>query len=139
MPDPSEVTNEGTVNKVAVKPPMFMESNVVAWFVIMDAQFNIAQITTSTTKFYHVLAALPPEIVGRLPQDILKTNDYDKLKDAVISTYEKSKPEMLDKLMSSTVMTGRPSIYLNELTTLSTKLAIGDEIVRHKFLQALPR
>ena len=75
-----------TINKVAVKPPIFMESNVAAWFFIMDAQFNIAQISMSSTKFYHVLAALPAEVVGRIPQDILETNDYKKLRDAVIST-----------------------------------------------------
>ena len=46
---------------------------------------------------------------------------------------------MLDRLMTSTTMSGRPSIYLNELMALSTRLGIGDDIIRHKFLQALPK
>ena len=128
-----------SVNKVSIKPPKLMESNVVAWLYIMEAQFNIAQIKSSSTKFYHVLAALTEDLVGRIPQIVLETNNYEKLKESVVSSYEKSKPELLDKLISSTTMTGRPSIYLNELIAISERLGIGEEIVRHKFIQALPQ
>ena len=127
-----------SINHVSIKPPMFMEDNVQAWFSIMEAQFSIAKITVKETKFYHVLASLPPNIVTPITQSTLDSKDYDVLKGAVLSTYEKSKPELLDKLMSSTIMTGRPSIYLNELLSLSTKIGAGDDIVRHKFISALP-
>ena len=124
---------------VAVKPPVFMEANAVAWFSIMEAQFNLSKVTVSVTKFYHVLAALPAEIVGKIPQSVLDSYDYVKLKEAVISAYERTKPEMLDKLMASTCISGRPSVYLNELMSLASRIGVGDDIVRHKFIQALPQ
>ena len=105
----------------------------------MEAQFEIAKIQSNITKFYHLLSALPPNIVTPLPQSVLDSKDSDTLKEAVISTYEKSKPEMLDSLISSKSMTGRPSIYLNELLSLSSKIGAGEDIVRHKFISALPK
>jgi len=35
-------------------------------------------------------------------------------------------------------MTGRPSIFLQELRTMAKKVGIGDELVRHKFENSLP-
>lgn len=126
------------VQSIAMKTPAFIDSNVLAWFSIMEAQFSIMNIKQPRQKFYHILASLPTDIVGKLQNSILESKDFDKLKDAVINQYEKSKPEMLDKLMSSSIMTGRPSIYLNELMSLAGRIGVGEDIVRHKFIQALP-
>ena len=135
-------TSEGDqtlqLQHVAVKPPTFMEANAVAWFSIMEAQFNLSNVSVSVTKFYHVLAALPAEIVAKIPPSVLDSYDYVKLKEAVISAYEKTKPEMLDKLMTSTCISGRPSVYLNELMSLAGRIGVGEDIIRHKFIQALP-
>lgn len=127
------------VQAVTIKTPTFIEANVLAWFSIMEAQFSITNIRQSRQKFYHILASLPTDIVGKLQNTILLSTDYDKLKEAVINQYEKSKPEMLDKLMSSSVITGRPSMYLNELLSLAGRIGVGQDIVRHKFIQALPQ
>ena len=56
----SSDVNEKTVSN---KPHTFIESNVVAWFSAMEAQFNIAKIKTPTLQFHRVLATLAPEIV----------------------------------------------------------------------------
>ena len=125
-------------SNVSIKPPPFMEENSMAWFAILEAQFKIARISEPTTKFYHILASLPSEIVSKIPHTILQAANYDSLKNSVISTYEQSKPEMLDKLMTATSITGKPSAYLNELASLATRIGVSDDIVRHKFLQALP-
>lgn len=137
-------TEETTINQnqpiqaVAIKPPNFIESNVIAWFAIMEAQFNIANIRQTSQKFFNTLAALPVDIEGNIQPTILQSKDYDALKEAVTGAYEKTKPEMLDKLMSSSTVTGRPSVYLNELMSLASRIGVGDDIVRHKFIQALP-
>jgi hypothetical protein len=41
-------------------------------------------------------------------------------------------------LISSKSFSGRPSTYLQELRTIASKVGVGDELVRHKFLQFLP-
>ena len=132
--------SEEEVNAVAIKPPKFLETSVCGWFAIIEAQFHLKKIKNSTTKFYNIIAALPAEVVSRLPNhvtDPTKTN-YDELKEKVIGIYEKTKPEMLDKLMQTTTMTGRPSIYLQELMSTAEKIGVGEDIIRHKFIQALP-
>ena len=35
-------------------------------------------------------------------------------------------------------MTGRPSVYLQELLTIANKCGVGDDLVRHCFINALP-
>ena len=128
------------VNAVAIKPPKFLESSVSGWFAILEAQFHLRRVTNETTKFYSVIAALPAEVVSRLNSnatDPTRTS-YDELKQKVLGIYEKTKPEMLDKIMQNTAMTGRPSIYLQELMSTAEKIGVSDDIVRHKFIQALP-
>ncbi|KAF0311973.1 Lamin Dm0 [Amphibalanus amphitrite] len=59
-----KLRNKSNKEHVSVKPPAFMETAVQGWFAIMEAQFHLAKITSDTTRFYHVLAALPPTTVS---------------------------------------------------------------------------
>ena len=127
------------IRHVSIKAPEFSETAINGWFPIMEAQFSLKGVTQSSTKFYSVIAALPAEVVGKLPASIIAEKDYDELKEAIMSTYEKTKPEMLDKLMKTTTLSGRPSLYLQELSTLADRIGASEDIVRHKFLQALPK
>lgn len=56
-----------------------------------------------------VISALPLDVVTNLPVSILQARDYEQLKQSVLSAYERTKPELLEKLMKTT---GRPSVYL---------------------------
>lgn len=126
------------VHHVSIKPPVFMDTAVDGWFAIMDAQFNIAKITNSQTKFYHVLSALPPETISHIPRAVLSNKNFSELQTAVTDMYEKTKPEMFEKLISKTRLTGRPSLFLSELREVADKVGVGDDLVRHKFIQSLP-
>ena len=133
-----EPTKNAAVEHVSIKMPEFMESSVNGWFKILEAQFTLRGITVSSTKFLHILSTLPANIVTKIPEKILLSNSYESLKEAVLSIYEETKPELLDKLMSSTSMSGRPSVYLAEMLTVAARIRVNDTIVRHKFLQNLP-
>ncbi|KAF0288664.1 hypothetical protein FJT64_012968 [Amphibalanus amphitrite] len=104
----------------------------------MEAQFHIARITNDTTKFYHVLASLPPMTVSKLDGAVLVSHSYQALQQAVTELYERSKPELFDQLISKVQLTGRPSLYVRELQELAGKVGVGEELVRHKLLQSLP-
>ena len=123
---------------VAIKAPQFMESAAAGWFAILEAQFHLRNISQSSTKFYHVLAALPPDVVANLNAKTLDDKDYNELKKAVVSNYEKTKPELFEKLITNTKLTGRPSLYLQELLTIASKVGVGEELVKHRFIQSLP-
>ena len=69
---------------VPVKPSNSMATYPAAWFTVMEAQFHLAHNTSSVTRFYHALAALPPETVAQLSQTSLASQDYNTLKMNVI-------------------------------------------------------
>ena len=128
----------GAVQHVSVKPPAFMETAVQGWFAIMEAQFHLAKITSDTTRFYHVLAALPPTTVSKLDTSVLGSSSYATLRDAVCSLYERTRSELFDQLISKVQLTGRPSLFVRELQEIGCKVGGGDDLVRHKLLQSLP-
>lgn len=123
---------------LAIKPPIFSATSSVGWFNILEAQFVLKNITVSNTKFYHALSALPADVVSQLPDALIQAKDYASIKSAVIAFYEATKPELFEKLIRTTVMSGRPSANIRELSSLATKAGVGEELVRHKFIQTLP-
>ena len=126
------------VHHVSIKPPPFMETAVAGWFAVMDAQFHIANVKTESTKFYHVLSALPPDTIAHLPKSVLTSASFTELQEAVTDMYEKTKPELFERLIRKTKLTGRPSLFLAELREMGDKVGVGDELIRHKFIQSLP-
>ena len=116
-----------------------MENSAAAWFRIVEAQFILRSITSSDTKYYNALALLPGSVVALIPESAHEGANYETLKKAVISSFEKSKPEILDKLLSSTKLTGRPSIFMQEIINLAAPIGVGQDMIRHKFIQALPQ
>lgn len=133
-----EGEDQSRCNTVSIKPPIFSESSVEGWFLIMESQFAITRIIQEETKFHHVLSALPSNLVSRLPKEIITQRNYTALKEKVIEVYEATKPELFDKLIQKTKMCGRPSIFLHELQSIASKVGVGDDLVRHRFVNALP-
>ena len=133
-----QLTVEAPVTHIQLKVPEFMEEAVDSWFCIVEANFETSRITRSNTKFFNTLANLPTSVVKRLPKTVLQTREYESLKESVIGVYERSKPELLDKLLQKNSISGRPSIFLHELMATAERIDVGDDIVRHKFLDAVP-
>lgn len=127
-----------SVCRVTIKPPQFMEAAVEAWFTILESQFRLNRIVSDSTMFDHVLSALPPNIVVKLPPSTLQSFSYGILRDEIIQQYERSKPELFEELISKHEMTGRPSTFMCELQAIARKVGVADDLVRHKFTQALP-
>ena len=99
------------IGHVKVKIPIFMGKSVSNWFIIAEAQFNLARITISSTKFYHIIANLPTTVLDKLDKSTITDPDYVKLKLAIVDRYEKSKPELFRRTLTSKTMTGKPSVY----------------------------
>ena len=136
QPQPSKQSDP--IQHLSIKIPAFMETAATGWFSIIEAQFHLSKITVEETKYYHVLASLPPTIVANLSPTILENKTYTVLKNAVIASFESTKPELFDKLISKTTMSGRPSVYLQELNATANKIGVGEDLIRHKFIQATP-
>ena len=139
MTDTTGTDTKDYLGAIGIKAPQFTESSAQGWFAIMEAQFVLKNITVSSTKFYNALAALPPDLVVKLPGQILEAKDYDHLKKEVISIYEATKPELFSQLINETKMTGKPSLYLQELLCIAKKVGVGEDLVRHRFIKSLPQ
>lgn len=124
--------------RVTIKPADFSEATASGWFAILEAQFQLAHVTIDTTRFYHTLAALPAQLVSRLQPEVLSGQSYVALKATILSLVERSKPELFESLMTPEILTGRPSVCLGNLQRTALKIGVGEDFVRHRFLQALP-
>lgn len=128
-----------TADAVSIKVPIFSETATAGWFSILESQFHLRSISVDETKFYHVISALPAELISKLPSALMTNKSYNDLKNAVISIHEKTKPELFARLINDTKMTGRPSYYLQELTATANKIGIKEEdLIKHRFIKALP-
>lgn len=123
---------------VSIKAPQFMEASAAGFFAILEAQFHLSGITSSETMYFHSMAALPPETVMKIPSSVLAAHDFPSLKESVLALYEESKPELFDKLLSSTRLVGRPSTFLADISRIASQVGVGEDLVRHRFVQALP-
>ena len=127
-----------TVAPVSVKPAKFDATAPGAWFAILEAQFLIAGMKNSATKFYTALSHLPPQTVASISESIITSADYDQLKKAVIGHHESTKPELFDQFLRNTTLSGRPSHHLQEMRRIASKVGVTDDFLRHRFQQALP-
>ena len=118
------------VNSVAVKLPSFWSSDPDLWFLQVEAVFDnrTPRITQDSTKYNHVLAALPQEVARSVRQVIrlpATTPDrYDQLKAALDLTYGKTPAKKNDELIefaaSREVITDiKPSVMLMHIRDLS--------------------
>ena len=123
---------------VTVKIPQFMENSVSNWFLIAEAQFILAKISTAETKYYHIIANLPTTVLDKLDRTTISTPNYENLKKAIIEKFEKSKPELFRKMLQNKSMTGKPSFFMSELELIAEKVGVGADLVKHQFLEAVP-
>lgn len=78
------------VGAVALKLPSFWENKANSWFRHVEAQFHIKNITSDTTKFHYVIAALAPEVVDTVDEEIDNAEPgtkYTLLKQALLDRY----------------------------------------------------
>lgn len=123
---------------VSIKAPVFTERNPSAWFLILDAQFHLGNITSEATKFYHAVAGLPPDLIAKLPDDTFQNAHYGHLKKTICAYLEPTKPELVDQFLASLPVAGRPSHHLAEMKRLASQIGASEDLIRHKFYKTLP-
>ena len=130
--------DDGAIGHVAIKPVAFSRENVAFWFMNLEAQFTLARVISDQTRYFHALAALPIEVTANIPMSELATQSYKALKEALVKDLEVSATERLQELLEKTPLLGRPSQWVRELSRKVQNLGVGEDLLRHKFLQALP-
>ncbi|XP_054713662.1 uncharacterized protein LOC129223121 [Uloborus diversus] len=134
-------TNNGTVSAVTIKLPAFWRANPELWFIQLDSQFKLANITAESTKFHHVVSALQPEelaVVGDIILQPPSSSPYTALKTRLCQQYAESETERFKSLISGMQLGDKkPSRLLLEMRSKSPS-HISEELLKTLFLQRLP-
>ena len=77
------------VQAVSIKMPPFTERCPERWFLHIEAQFRLGNITASRTKFDYILASVPMDAFEMLALETidLKKDPYAELKAAIFARY----------------------------------------------------
>jgi hypothetical protein len=125
MPQPAAPTPPTVnVNAVAVKLTDFWPADPQTWFHQAEAAFRRSNVTTSFTKYDHVLMKLPTDVVMSV-RDLVNTmqpntpDAYEQLKARLTTSYGKTKWQQVNALLDMPPLGDRrPSHLLNEMLAL---------------------
>lgn len=130
-----------TVEAVALKLPTFWTSNPEAWFMQVEAQFAIRNITADDTKYYYVVSALDSATATRA-LSILKSppasDKYKSIKTFLTSAFGLTDAERATALFKLNGLGDmKPSELMDSMLSL-----LGTHqpcfLFKHLFLQQLP-
>lgn len=134
------------VGRVAVKLPDFWVAKPRIWFLQADACFRTSNITADRTKYDHVLAKLPMEVlesvadvVEEVAEDAAAEDCYQRLRERLTGSYGDTEWQQLEKLVTLPGLGDmRPSALMNQMLSL---LPVGEKpgkLFLHLFLRHLP-
>jgi len=126
------------IRHISIKPPPFYKSNPQTWFLQMESQFALGNITSSTTKFHHVLAALPEDIASNVPTT---SCDYDVLKGEILNSLKANKHILIQQALNTVEMGNkRPTQFVNEIKRRFSEIGLApdDTIIKARLSAALP-
>ena len=130
------------VNTVAIKVPQFFKHAPETWFVHLEAQFDLKQLKTSSTKFYHCISALPSEVATQWTH--MKRNPgedhYPEIKDRLIHLYSLSNYQKFKALINLPFTSDTtPSVLMSSMLNLYPKKFKPDFVFIGLFLRRLPQ
>jgi hypothetical protein len=84
------------VAHVAFKIPDFWPHDPTTWLRKMESKFRICNITQSSTKYNHLLSALPTEVSSNINDSLVEIDEnaadaYEQLKGLLMSKYTKDR------------------------------------------------
>ena len=132
---------EQYVCRVGIKMPPLWAHKPVLWFAQLDAQFVLSNITSDTTKFYHLISALDYKSCVEV-EDVIENppaiDKYETLKKQLIARLSASKENRVRQLLSHEELGERkPSQFLRHLRSLAGP-EIPDDFLRALWSSRLP-
>lgn len=129
------------VCRVGVKVPPFWPNEPALWFVQLEGQFALANITADATKFYHVISNLDFKYVCEVKDVITnppENHKYEKIKSELISRLSASQEQRVRQLLTLEELGERkPSQFLRHLRSLAGA-GVPDDFIRSLWTSRLP-
>ena len=115
--------------------PPFDRENVRSWFIVIEAQFKLRNITDDVGKFLNTLAVMPTDVVSEIPSPVLSTGHYSFLKKNMLLLFGQ---KAMQDFVAKKPFHGNAMKYMEELQAFAYKIDVDDEIIRRAFLSAMP-
>ena len=134
--------NPPAVAHVSVKIGAFWKRHPQLWFTQLEAQFQLANVTSDSTKYYHLISKLDAEILEccsdliRVP---LANDKYKTVKARIIKDFSASSENKIQQLLRGCELGDRcPSQLLREMKNLAGGIITGEGFLKKLWLQRLP-
>ena len=139
----ADSTIDDKVNStVTIKVQPFFKHAPETWFVHLEAQFDLKQLKTSSTKFYWCISALLSEVSAQLTHMIRDPGEepYQEIKDCLIQLYSLSNYQKFEALINLPFTRDTtPSILMSSMLNLYPKKFKLDLVFIGLFLRCLPQ
>ncbi|XP_028142668.1 uncharacterized protein LOC114336493 [Diabrotica virgifera virgifera] len=120
------------VDRISVKIPPFWPNDPEIWFLQVESQFTLANITSNSTKFNYIVANLETAYISEVRDIIVSppaTEKYVKLKAELIKRLSASQQQKIKRLLEHEELGDRrPSQFLRHLQSLAGT-TVPDNIV----------
>lgn len=142
--DIDEASGTQVTGTLPLRLPPFWPKNPQVWFTQVEAHFHLRKITTQISRFYHVVASLPPQVADEIDDVLSQTpsdNAYDHLKSVLLTRTMATERSRIQQLLTAQELGDRrPSQLLHQMRQLlgSHNHDGHDAILRELFLQKLP-
>lgn len=134
--------SQAAVASVSVKLPEFWRSDPAMWFAQAEAQFALAKVTTDGTKYNHIIAKVDQTVlrhVSDIVADPPVNGKYDAIKARLLSRFEMSAQEKLEKLLNACDLGDmKPTHLLAKMQDLASGLKVDENLMKMLFLNRLP-
>ncbi|KAJ3661983.1 hypothetical protein Zmor_006353 [Zophobas morio] len=144
----SEIAESQQVNAAVGSLPPFWNHKPELWFAIIEAKFDLANVTAEKTKYNHTLGALPPEIASEVADIItaLKPEEpqpYSKLRRGILARLTLTESQKVQQLLSGLELGSRkPSQLYRQMITLvgeGSNKSVNEQVLRELFMQQMPQ
>lgn len=122
---------------VRLRMPQIVRDNIELWFIQLDHWFSVNRITSDSTRFSTVVAALDASLLQQIYETVRNppqppASKYEAIKNAVIHNFTESEQRRAQQFVSGLQLGDKkPSHLLNELRR------IGGEAQDEKLLKVL--
>ena len=114
--------NEDSRSCSGLKLSTFWPDSAEVWFAQADAQFEIRSISSSRSKFYHAVAALPQDVAGQV-LDLIRApprdDPYLVLRTRLVRLFTLNEYQRFEALVSLSLSGDqKPSYLMNRMLAL---------------------
>ena len=107
MAESSAAAAVTAIHAVSLKLPTFLAARPDVWFQQTEAQFNLRNITDSTTQYFYLLTSLDAAVAERMAGDVSLTpavGKYEYLKSKLMGVYGLTDDQKADGFLTFPVL-----------------------------------